>query len=30
MSKSARMRCNDPAVLVPFENLAEWLWMDER
>jgi hypothetical protein len=24
------MRCNDPAVLVPFENLAEWLWMDER
>ena len=30
MSKSALMRCDDPVVLVTFENLTERLWMDER
>jgi PAS domain-containing protein len=30
MSKSALMRCDDPIVLVTFENLTERLWMDER
>jgi PAS domain-containing protein len=29
MSKSALMRCDDPVVLVTFENLTERLWMDE-
>jgi PAS domain S-box-containing protein len=29
-SKSALMRCDDPVVLVTFENLTERLWMDER
>jgi len=30
MSKSALMRCDDPVVLVTFENLTERLWMDEQ
>ena len=30
MSKSALMRCDDPVVLVTFENLTERLWLDER
>jgi PAS domain S-box-containing protein len=30
MSKSALMRCDDPVVLVTFENLTERLWVDER
>jgi PAS domain-containing protein len=30
MSKSALMRCDDPVVLVTFENLTERLWMDQR
>jgi PAS domain-containing protein len=30
MSKSALMRCDDPVVLVTFDNLTEQLWMDER
>jgi PAS domain-containing protein len=30
MSKSALMRCDDPVVLVTFENLTDQLWMDER
>ena len=30
MSNSAMMRCDDPVVLVTFENLTERLWMDER
>ena len=30
MSKSALMRCDDPVVLVTFENLTERLWIDER
>ena len=30
MSKSALMRCDDPVVLVTFENLTERLWTDER
>jgi PAS domain S-box-containing protein len=30
MSKSALKRCNDPVVLVTFENLTERLWMDEQ
>ena len=30
MSKSALMRCDDPVVLVVFENLTERLWMDEH
>ncbi|MGO9380577.1 MAG: PAS domain S-box protein [Mycobacterium sp.] len=29
MSKSATMRCDDPVVLVTFDNLTERLWMDE-
>ncbi|MGH3635279.1 MAG: PAS domain S-box protein [Mycobacterium sp.] len=29
VSKSALMRCDDPVVLVTFENLTERLWMDE-
>jgi hypothetical protein len=29
MRKSALMRCDDPVVLVTFENLTERLWMDE-
>ena len=29
MSKSALMRCDDPVVLVTFENLSEQLWTDE-
>jgi PAS domain-containing protein len=29
MSKSAFVRCDDPIVLVTFENLTERLWMDE-
>jgi PAS domain S-box-containing protein len=29
MSQSALMRCDDPGVLVAFENLTERLWMDE-
>jgi PAS domain S-box-containing protein len=30
MSKSALMRCDDPVVLVTFENLTERLWVDEQ
>jgi PAS domain S-box-containing protein len=30
MSKSALMRCDDPVVLVTFDNLTERLWIDER
>jgi PAS domain-containing protein len=30
MSKSALKRCDDPVVLVTFENLTERLWIDER
>lgn len=30
MSKSALMRCDDPVVLVTFDDLTERLWMDER
>ena len=30
MSKSALMRCDDPLVMVTFENLTEQLWMDEQ
>jgi PAS domain S-box-containing protein len=30
MSKSALMRCDDPVVLVTFENLTERLWMHEQ
>ena len=30
MSKSALKRCEDPVVLVTFENLTERLWIDER
>jgi PAS domain S-box-containing protein len=30
MSKSALRRCDDPVVLVTFENLTERLWTDER
>ncbi len=30
MSKSVLMRCDDPVVLVTFQNLTERLWMDER
>jgi PAS domain-containing protein len=30
MSKSATMRCDDPVVLVTFENLTERLWIDEQ
>jgi len=30
MSKSALMRCDDPVILVTFDNLTEQLWMDER
>lgn len=30
MSKSALLRCDDPVLLVTFEDLTEQLWMDER
>jgi PAS domain S-box-containing protein len=30
MSKSALMRCDDPVMLVTFEDFTERLWMDER
>jgi PAS domain-containing protein len=30
MSESALKRCDDPVVLVTFENLTEQLWMDEQ
>ena len=30
MSKSALMRCDDPVMLVTFENLTERLWMNEQ
>ena len=30
MSKSALIRCDDPVVLVTFEDLTERLWTDER
>ncbi len=30
MSKSVLMRCDDPVVLVTFDNMTERLWTDER